>query len=286
MLEDSRLLVVDDDTAICKVLQIMVSRLGIRVETISKPLEVLDLVRNNFFNAILLDIMMPEKSGMELLPEMVEVSPDSKIIIITGNGDKDSAISALRLGAFDFLEKPFNYKLLSHSIQRALETQRVEMAYRNEKMKLKNANKRLMENNEALSTLARNIERTRNHVEASIEKKIRLSILPIIEGLLERKDLSQNHQRDLKLLQNLVADLTSTLNVQEALSTTLTPTEFRIAVLIGEKLTTSEIARHIHISPETVKSHRKHIRKKLGISNSHNSLHAHIQAVFAGKMAE
>ncbi len=279
MIEDARVLVVDDDTAICNVLKEMISRLGIRVETTSKPLEVLDLVRNTFFNAIVLDIMMPEKSGMELLPEMVEVSPDSKIIIITGNGDKDSAIGALRRGAFDFLEKPFEWELLSHSIKRALETQKAQLAYKNEKMKFQSANRKLMENNEALSTLARNIERTKNHVEANIEKKIRLSILPIIEGLGQSKGLTQNDQRELKLLQNLVAGLTSTLNDQQALSTTLTPTEFRIAVLIGEKLKTNEIAKHLHISPETVKSHRKNIRKKLGINNSQNNLGAHLQAV-------
>ena len=108
--EDALVLIVDDDTDVCNVLEQMISRLGIRVETTSNPLEVLDLVRNTFFNVILLDIRMPEKSGMELLPEIVEVSPDTKIIVISGFGDKDSAIRALRLGAFDFLEKPFEHK--------------------------------------------------------------------------------------------------------------------------------------------------------------------------------
>ncbi len=278
MIENARVLVVDDDTAICNVLKEMISSLGIRVETTSNPLEVLDLVRGTFFNAILLDIMMPEKSGMELLPEIVEVSPDTKIIIISGFADTDAAISALRLGVFDFLEKPFKKRLLSHSINRALETQKTELAYRNEKIKLQDASRRLMENNAALSTLANNIDRERNRVEANIEKMIKLTILPVIEGSLQREDLSRNHQRDLELLRNLVTDLTLMLNVQQALSTTLTPTEFRIAVLIGAKLKTNEIARHLNISPETVKSHRKNIRKKLGLNKSHDNLRAHLQS--------
>jgi len=276
--EDALVLIVDDDTDVCNVLEQMISRLGIRVETTSNPLEVLDLVRNTFFTVILLDIRMPEKSGMELLPEIVEVSPDTKIIVISGFGDKDSAIRALRLGAFDFLEKPFEHKLLSHSINRALETQKTELAYKHEKKKLQDANRRLAENNEALSTLARNIERSGNDYEANIEKKIRVSILPIIENLQQSKGLSQNHQRDLELLMDLMADLTSTLDVKQDLFTVLTPTELRTALLIWNGLTTDEIAKHMHISPETVKSHRKNIRKKLGLNKSHHNLRVHLQA--------
>jgi len=276
--EDALVLIVDDDTEVCNVLEQMISRLGIRVETTSNPLEVLDLVRHTFFTVILLDIKMPENSGMELLLEIVEVSPDTKIIVISGPGDKDSAIRALRLGAFDFLEKPFEYKLLSHSIQRALETQKTELAEKHEKKKLQEANRRLAENNEALSTLARNIERSRNDYEADIEKKIRVSILPIIENLQQRKGLSQNHQRDLELVMDLMADLTSILNVKLDLFTVLTPTEHRTALLIRNGLTTDDIAKHMHISPETVKSHRKNIRKKLGLNKSHHNLCAHLQA--------
>ncbi len=278
--KDTLVLVVDDDTHFCNVLKQMIFHLGIRVEITSNPLEVLDLVRNTFFNVVLLDIKMPEKSGMELLPEIIEISPDTKIIVISGFGDKNSAISALRLGAFDFLEKPFEYKLFSHSIKRAIETQRIELAYSNERIKLQEANSRLMENNKALSTLAKNIERVRSDVKASMEKKIRFSILPIIEGLQQSNDLSQNDLRELKLLRNLMTDLTSRLNVQQALFITLTPTEFRIALLIENGLTTNEIAMHMHISPETVKSHRKNIRKKLGLNKFHHNLRTYIQSVF------
>ncbi|MCK4603589.1 MAG: response regulator, partial [Deltaproteobacteria bacterium] len=84
--EDALVLIVDDDIDVCNVLEQKISRLGIRVETTSNPLEVLDLVRNTFFTVILLDIRMPEKSGMELRPEIVEVSPDTKIIVISGFG--------------------------------------------------------------------------------------------------------------------------------------------------------------------------------------------------------
>ncbi len=177
-----------------------------------------------------------------------------------------------------FWKKPFDYNLLSYSINRALETQKTELAYKHGKKKLQDANRRLAESNEALSTLAKNLDRSRNDVEANIEKKIRLSILPIIENLQQSKDLSQDHHLDLDLLMDLVADLASTREDQRALSTILTSTEFRIAVLIGENLTTNEISRHMHISSETVKSHRKNIRKKLNLNNTHHNLCAYLRS--------
>ena len=276
--ENAIVLVVDDETDVCDVLEQMISRLGIRVKTTSNPLEVPDLVRNTFFNVILLDINMPEKSGMDLLPEIAEISPDTKIIIITGGGDKESAIKSLRLGAFDFLEKPFDYKLISHSIERALQTQKAQLAYWDEKMKLQDANRQLMETNKALSILASNIERTRKDTEATIERKIRVSILPIIDKLQQGREPSHPDQRDLKLLMDLVTDLTSNLDVKQALSTALTSTEHRIVLLISNRLTTNEIAKHMHISAETVKSHRKNIRNKLGLKNSTHNLGAYLQS--------
>ncbi len=276
--ENAIVLVVDDETDVCDVLEQMISRLGIRVKTTSNPLEVPDLVRNTFFNVILLDINMPEKSGMDLLPEIAEITPDTKIIIITGGGDKESAIKSLRLGAFDFLEKPFDYKLISHSIERALQTQKAQLAYWDEKMKLQDANRQLMETNKALSILASNIERTRKDTEATIERKIRVSILPIIDKLQQGREPSHPDQRDLKLLMDLVTDLTSNLDVKQALSTALTSTEHRIVLLISNRLTTNEIAKHMHISAETVKSHRKNIRNKLGLKNSTHNLGAYLQS--------
>ena len=276
--KDARLLVVDDDTDVCLILEQILSRSGFKVKTISNPLEVLYLVQNTFFHVILLDIAMPGKSGLELLPEIVEVSPDTKVIIITGFGVKELAIRALRLGAFDFLEKPFDYNLVFHSIQRALETQKTELAYKDEKQKLRSANRQLEENNKALSTLAGNIERARSHYEASIGKQIRASILPIIEKLQQSKGLSPSHRSDLNLLMDLVVNLTSTLDVKLNVCEILTPTELRISILIGNGLTTDEIAKHMNISTETVKTHRKNIRKKLGLNKSHHNLCAHLQA--------
>lgn len=276
--EDAIILIVDDDPEVCNILQQMISFLEIRVKSTSNPLQVIDLVKRSFYNVVMLDINMPKKSGMDLLSEIVEVSPDTKVIIIAGFGDKQSVIKALRLGAFDFLEKPLDYKLISHSIKRAFKTQKAELAYRDEKIKLQDANRQLIETNKALSILARNIERTREDTEVGIENKIRASILPIIDKLQQSKFFSDSDNRDLKLLMDLVSDLTSNPAVKQEFPIALTSTELRVALLIKNGLKTDEIAEHMYISPETVKSHRKNIRKKLGLNNSSHNLGVYLQA--------
>ena len=281
--QDAFVLIVDDDPEICDILQQMISPLGNRVKSTSNPLQVLDLIKSCFYNVVMLDINIPEKSGMDLLSEIVKVSPDTKVIMISGFGDKESITGALRLGAFDFFEKPLDHKLIVHSIKRALETQKAELAYRDEKIKLQDANRQLMETNKALSTLARNIERTREDTEVIIENKIRASILPIINKLQQNKKFSGSDNRDLKLLMDLVSDLTSRPVAKQKFSTILTSTELRVALLIKNGLKTGEIAEHMYISPETVKSHRKNIRKKLDLNNSSRNLGIYLHSFFSNR---
>jgi DNA-binding NtrC family response regulator len=70
---------------------------------------------------IITDIMMPKKNGIDLLRHVKAVSPNSQVIIITANADKDSAITAVKLGAYDYIEKPLDLYVLSRIVKRAIE---------------------------------------------------------------------------------------------------------------------------------------------------------------------
>jgi CheY-like chemotaxis protein len=72
-------------------------------------------------DVVIVDILMPEKDGIEVLKEVKTKSPNSQVIIITGNADKNSAIAAVRFGAFDYIEKPFDYDVLAGTVRRAVE---------------------------------------------------------------------------------------------------------------------------------------------------------------------
>jgi len=296
---DTLILIVDDDDDFCKALQKIISHWGVKVESTTNPLYAMDLVRNNFYNVILLDVVMPGKSDIELIPEIAELSPDSKILVMTGFADKEIVIKALRMGAFYFLKKPLDSKLLLYTIRRALEVQESEWEYRkifeelershndllDQRSRLKHANGQLIETSNALSILARNIERARNDAETQIVHKVRVSIVPIIEKLQQDRKLG-DYRPDLELLMDLVDNLTSDTGAASEITSTLTPTELRIASLIKNGLTTDEIAKHIYISSLTVKAHRRNIRKKLKLDNSKHSLGVYLQSNLGNEMAE
>ena len=261
------ILIVDDKPKLCSVLEQFVYSWEFEPKSINNPLDVPKELDRRFYNVVLLDIRMPEKSGIELIPDICRRSPDTRIIFMTGYADKDTVIKALRLGAFDFLEKPFDKEFLFHAVKRALDTQRTELEFRRayeelarkkqelllNEARLKEANNQLMETNNALSVLAQNIERTRKETQFQVSKQIRTSILPLIEKFSQSKHL-EDFRVDLNVLMNFMDDLLAGLSAEPQIARVLSATELRVAALIKNGLTTDEIAQHMYISPCTVKS--------------------------------
>jgi len=289
--KDARLLIIDDDHELCDALQEMISAWGIQTKAITRPSLVANQVRDCFYNIVLLAIVMPEKSGFDLIPKIRKFCPDTKIIIMTGYADKEKAIKALRLGVFDFLEKPIKMQLLSHAVKRALDTQKIELELKNtfkelqrsqsdllsHKRRLEEVNEQLTETNKALSVLAENLERTREHSEKRIIRKIRSLIIPIVERLQRDKNL-KGYKAELSLLVGHVENLTSGLASDTRIADSLSSAELRIASMIMNELTSEEIANQLHISLSTVKTHRRNIRRKLNLNHSDLNLRAYLKS--------
>jgi DNA-binding NarL/FixJ family response regulator len=269
----------------------MISGWGINTRTVTKPRLVANQVRHCFYNIVLLDIVMPERSGFDLILEIKSLCPETKIIIMTGYADKEKAIKALRLGVFDFLEKPIKMELLLHSVVRALDTQKTKLDLRRtlrelersqsdllaHQQRLEQVNEELFETNNALSVLARNLERTRQESEKRIVLKIRSLILPIVEKLQQNKKLKR-YKSELSMLEHHIETLTSGLATDTKIASVLSATELRIASMVANGLTTQEIAKPLHISHDTVKTHRKNIRRKLNISHSQYNLRTYLES--------
>ena len=287
------ILIVDNQRDLCSVLEQFVLQWQFEPKSVNDPLEVQDVIARRFYNVVLLDIRMPQKSGIELIPEILEQAPDTKVIIMTGYADKDTVIKALRLGAFDFLEKPFDKEILFHTLKRALSIQKTELEFRvayeelrskkeellSSETKLKEANRQLMETNNALSVLAQNIERTRKETEFQVSRRIRASIMPLVEKFSQSKHLDE-YRVELDMLMDFMDDLLTGLSSEPQIAQVLSATEFRVAALIKNGLTTDEIASHMYVSPYTVKSHRRNIRKKLNLNNSNRNLKTYLRSKF------
>jgi DNA-binding NtrC family response regulator len=114
--KDAEVLIVDDDEQILVMLQSFLELKGIKSATTQSPTEALDMLRASDIKLILLDINMPEMTGVELLQKIIELVPSANVIMITGFEDLDAAKKCMELGAKDYITKPFDFKYLETSI--------------------------------------------------------------------------------------------------------------------------------------------------------------------------
>lgn len=121
MTAKDRILCIDDDQDQVDLLGVTLTRLGYAVVTTTSPLHALELVTNEAFDVIVTDLGMNEMSGLDLCGRILDLRPQTPVVVLTGQGDMESAIGALRVGAYDYLSKPIDAKFLSISMSRALQ---------------------------------------------------------------------------------------------------------------------------------------------------------------------
>lgn len=114
------LLVVDDEEVVCLSCKAIFAPQGFEVETVNDPREGLALARGRHFSAILLDIMMPQMTGIEFLERLREFDATVPVIIITGYASVSSAAEAMRLHASDYIPKPFTPDELRQAVARVV----------------------------------------------------------------------------------------------------------------------------------------------------------------------
>lgn len=117
-------LIVDDEEAIRDILSRVLDSEGYKCTVAADGREALQKSSGQEFDVVLLDIRMPELSGMEVLPQIVADHPDACVLMTTAVGDAPTAVEALNLGACDYLTKPFNLDDLSTRVEEALESKR------------------------------------------------------------------------------------------------------------------------------------------------------------------
>ena len=123
------ILVIDDEEPIRRLLQNELSSSRRNVYIAKSGEEGIRVVRDYWFDVVLLDLRLPDVKNLELLVSIRESVPDCEVIMITGHGDIDSAVAAMKLGAYDFIRKPFNLDRLELIVEKA--HQRVLLAREN-----------------------------------------------------------------------------------------------------------------------------------------------------------
>ncbi|OPY14843.1 MAG: Transcriptional regulatory protein ZraR [Syntrophus sp. PtaU1.Bin005] len=116
------ILVVDDDKGMREFLDIMLTREGYDVRCASNAAEALTSCRKRSYDLILTDLKMPRMDGLEFLKAVKEISPESLVILITAYASGETAVRAMKEGAYDYIEKNFNIEEFTSTIRNALES--------------------------------------------------------------------------------------------------------------------------------------------------------------------
>jgi two-component system, NtrC family, response regulator HydG len=121
----STVLIIDDDADHCALMEAALERLGYRAESTTSAAEALTKAAARPYGVILTDLAMHEMSGLELCRRLLAAAPDVPVVVVTGDKSTEAAIEALRHGAFDYVTKPIDAKLLGLSLARALRRSRL-----------------------------------------------------------------------------------------------------------------------------------------------------------------
>ncbi len=104
---EEKVMIVDDDSSICNLLAEVLGREGYSPIICNHPHHALALLEQESLPLAFVDLNMPDMSGLELAPKLKELDPQVEVVFMTGHGNFDSAIQAIKIGAYDYLRKPF-----------------------------------------------------------------------------------------------------------------------------------------------------------------------------------
>jgi two-component system, LuxR family, response regulator FixJ len=120
MVETAHVVVIDDDEAVLDSLRVLLEAEGFEVETFDRAHTFLECSRVRSSGCLVTDVRMPDMDGLELLQALSARGPLPAVIVITGHGEVPLAVQATKLGAHDFIEKPFDPHALLTSIHNSL----------------------------------------------------------------------------------------------------------------------------------------------------------------------
>ena len=166
-----RLLIVDDEREITEILADLLSE-DYECFKAGSAEQALDCLRAGEFELVISDITMPGMSGLEMIPHVKQLSPDTVVVMISGMQTVESAIGALRLGAFDYLMKPFDLRQVEAVVKRALEYHELVVAKRRYENHLEElVEQRTVELDRALNSLEGAYRSTLKALTAALETR-------------------------------------------------------------------------------------------------------------------
>ena len=282
------LLVIEDDQTLARSIRSYFEDYEFLVHCSTDGTEGLNLYFEHHPDAVITDLQLPGMDGIEILSQIHAAAPDTPVIVMSGSGTIQDVVQAMRQGAWDYLIKPINQiSFLRYSVEKALERARLireNNAYREHleeqvtkrTVELNEVNRQLENKNIALREILSALEDEKDAVGKSVSNNVEKIVLPLIANLRIR--ISDEDRKQLDMLENQLLQITSPYN--ESMGETasqLSPMELRVALHIRQGLSAKEIAQIENISVDTVSTHRRSIRRKLGLTNAKINLMTYLE---------
>ena len=121
----AEILLVDDEEALCTAAEKILAKEGYRVTSVNTAADGLARFESDGADLLITDLMLPDLEGIQVLKRAKEIRPTVEVIVITGHATVEKAVEAMRLGAYDFIEKPLDRTALVKAVSRAIEKQRL-----------------------------------------------------------------------------------------------------------------------------------------------------------------
>ncbi len=223
-MSSSRILIVDDDPALLAALSgaLKLRLTDVIVETCDSAVTAIQKITHSEFDAVVTDIKMPGMDGLALLKEIHTLQPELPTLLITGHGQHDLAVQALRGGAFDFIQKPIDRDYVVASLTRAIRVRKLDRQIKQQQKALEVHAAELERAVEERTEQLRIANRRKDEFLATLSHEFRNPLAPIRSGLelLELEGQSNPEilglmQEQLRSLVRLVDDLLDTARIMQ-----------------------------------------------------------------------
>jgi DNA-binding NarL/FixJ family response regulator len=308
-----RLFIVEDEIVIVRGLEDALERLGYTVCGFALAgEEALAAIAAQRPDLVLVDIYLKGAMDGIQLAQLILEAHAIPVIYITAYSSEEVLERAKSTSPFGYIVKPFRERQLKVDIELALaryrkeqERQRFIAACRStnaelqqqlgvarselenatgklrwQEMKLEQLWQEVQEVNRALLSLTNHVARTREELEMEVAVAVRSKVMPILKQLQADPGFQPYHI-EFEMLSLHMHHLTAGLGREAESAGALSTTELRVAALIKTGFSNDQIAGQLFLSPETVKTHRRNIRKKLGLHHSSKNLATYLKAQWA-----
>jgi len=258
-----RVLIVDNDALLVEVLSEVVTGLmpGVAADTATSGADALDRLAETEYDAVAADIKMPGMDGLELLARIRARWPEVPTLMITGHGDYDIAVRALRNGAYDFIRKPIDRDYFLAAIRRAMQAGDLSRRVKSQQVALQQYADRLEQLVEERTRELREANRVKDQILATLSHELRAPLTPILSwaAILNRhpdprrvRQATEVIDRNVRLQLTLVDDLLDVARMTDGTITLdMKPVDLR-AVMRSAVATVSDTAWQKGIRVESV----------------------------------